>query len=402
MATTVAHKQLAARGSETLAATLLSLQHKCRVDPEGYSVEIRQQFAHFQSASMVVLNDAGPGDSRSTAIALGSPLYIPPELALLVLFFAHVLPSVSALLKKTSPASASASNSATSRKWQHDLQEVVNECPCMMIQLLRERLGNSSGTVAGVVELRRALAKAISMLHARGMLDGGDVLPLCFSLFKCRDFALRSMMFAHIVRMLSGKKKGGNGGGGVRGAIAGFLHRMVLDEDEVAAKKSLAVVIELYRNGTWRDARAVGVVAAAVEHPSGRVLRAACNFFLGQDVYDDDDDDDDEEEDEDGDDGLNGRLRVAMQAATSGSLTSEDVYRASKKGTNRTKKRKQEKLKKVQKAARKAARKDVTGNSQGFTAIQLLSDPQVRYGKCKTTVMTNFLCRCLFALAHLL
>ena len=120
------------------------------------------------------------------------------------------------------------------------------------------------------------------------------MLPLCFSLFRCRDFTLRTLLFRHVVSHLSKAK------GGVRGAVAGFLHRMVLDEDETAAKKSLAVVMELYRNNTWRDGRAVGVVAAAVGHKSGSVLRAACNFFLGHDVEDDDDGDSDGEGEDDG------------------------------------------------------------------------------------------------------
>ena len=53
------------------------------------------------------------------------------------------------------------------------------------------------------------------------------------------------------------------------------------------------------------------------------------------------------------------------------------MYKASKKGTLRTKRKKQEKLKKVQRAAKRAARK-ASGDhqSRGFTAIQLLDDPQ--------------------------
>ena len=53
------------------------------------------------------------------------------------------------------------------------------------------------------------------------------------------------------------------------------------------------------------------------------------------------------------------------------------MYKASKKGTLRTKKKKQDKLKKVQKEAKKAARKASNDpQKQGFTAIQLLDDPQ--------------------------
>lgn len=78
-----------------------------------------------------------------------------------------------------------------------------------------------------------------------------------------------------------------------------FMYGMVADENESSAKRSLAVLTELYRRNLWRDARTVNVIASACFHKSPRVMLAAVKFFLGhdQDSGDDaggDDDEDDE------------------------------------------------------------------------------------------------------------
>ena len=316
--------------SASWQAQLLELQSKARADPEAYALEIRQQYAHFASAARV---------------AAAEPARPPPELKGLLSFLAHVLPAVDAQAKRV----------ARSKMREYTPEECVAEAPRTMTRLLRER------GAALEAMTRRALGKAVVQLHARGLIDSAEALPLCFESFRCRDFALRTLLFQHVVSHLSKAR------GGVRGAVAGFLYRMVLDDDEVAAKKSLAVVMALYRNNTWRDSKAVGVVAAAVGHRSGRVLRAACNFFLGQDADDDDESEDDDDDDDD---------EARDAAANASAITRHDVYSAQKKGTIRTKKKKKEKLKKVQKAARKAARKAGAAENQGFTAIQLLADPQ--------------------------
>jgi protein SDA1 len=54
------------------------------------------------------------------------------------------------------------------------------------------------------------------------------------------------------------------------------------DESELAAKKALAVLSELWRRKIWRDARTVNCIASAVFHKSPRVMAAALKFFLGQ------------------------------------------------------------------------------------------------------------------------
>ena len=47
--------------------------------------------------------------------------------------------------------------------------------------------------------LRQAAVKALILLRNRGQVSPMQVLPLFFRLFKCRDKALRQMLFSHIV-----------------------------------------------------------------------------------------------------------------------------------------------------------------------------------------------------------
>ena len=47
--------------------------------------------------------------------------------------------------------------------------------------------------------LRQAAVKALILLRNRGQVSPMQVLPLFFRLFRCRDKALRQMLFSHIV-----------------------------------------------------------------------------------------------------------------------------------------------------------------------------------------------------------
>ena len=47
-------------------------------------------------------------------------------------------------------------------------------------------------------------------------------------------------------------------------AIQNFLYSALEDPHEAAAKKSLAVLIELWRRQVWRDARTVNVIGTLV------------------------------------------------------------------------------------------------------------------------------------------
>ena len=56
----------------------------------------------------------------------------------------------------------------------------------------------------------------------------------------------------------------------------------MLDSDhEVAAKKALDIMIELYRRRIWTDERTVNMIATGCASKTARIALTSINFFLG-------------------------------------------------------------------------------------------------------------------------
>jgi protein SDA1 len=72
-------------------------------------------------------------------------------------------------------------------------------------------------------------------------------------------------------------------------ALQAFMYTMLRDESEIAAKKSLDVMVELYQRRVWTDARTVNVIASALESPVTKLVTTALNFFLSIDARMEDD-----------------------------------------------------------------------------------------------------------------
>jgi protein SDA1 len=50
--------------------------------------------------------------------------------------------------------------------------------------------------------------------------------------------------------------------------VQSFLYSVVADDNELAAKKSLAVLSELWRRHIWRDGRTVNCIGAVAKRDS--------------------------------------------------------------------------------------------------------------------------------------
>jgi len=75
---------------------------------------------------------------------------------------------------------------------------------------------------------------------------------------------------------------------------------MVQDQNESASKRSLNVMIELYKRKIWNDDKTVNVISEACLSNNPKIVVAACKFFLILD-YDIDSDADDSSDDDGGD-----------------------------------------------------------------------------------------------------
>jgi protein SDA1 len=231
---------------------------------------------------------------------------------------------------------------------------------------------------------RAALAKALILLRNRGALDPGAALPVWLSLLALPDKGLRALVTQHMVadvkrrnakgrderlnRAAQGALRGaldGRGGGGRAPAVA----------EPRAARCALGVLTDLWRRRVWRDARTANAIAAAALHPDESIALAALKFFLGEDAAEaggagSDSDDDGG--------GAGGPADPDRAAAGPALPSGRDILRMTSLGTASSKKKKKAKLARVRRAVAKAARRGAGGAGEGFAAIQLLHDPQVR------------------------
>lgn len=58
---------------------------------------------------------------------------------------------------------------------------------------------------------------------------------------------------------------------------------MLQDPSETATKRSLSVMIELYKRKIWNDDKTVNVIASACLHENPKIVASACKFFLVMD-----------------------------------------------------------------------------------------------------------------------
>ena len=225
----------AASGAAGTIDRLSALQNLIKRDPASYADEFRLQLRAF-GAALGVLRLAPHAPSES--------------FRQLVLFLAHT------------------------HACYRDSEPEVRALPQTLVDLLAHH------AEALDAEVRRAVASALMLLRNRGAVPPVPLLKAFFGLFRVRDKYLRELMVQHIVADVRHINQERNDGSANR-QIQSFLFSMLSDESALAAKKSLDVLIELYRRRVWTDARTVNVIATALLSPRPKMLVAALKFFLG-------------------------------------------------------------------------------------------------------------------------
>ncbi|KAI8086691.1 SDA1-domain-containing protein [Halteromyces radiatus] len=291
-----------------LPTHLPQLQNLIKRDPKSYEAEFLQQYRHFQS---------------TLSIFVMKPDEDAKELAELITFISQV--SV-CYPKETA------------------------QFPQHIVDLLQEHC------LVLNPELRRSLVQALILLRNRNVLDNTKLLPLFFTLFKCKDKALRELLYNHIVtdiKNANAKAKNNK----LNKTLQSFMFTILesaktgsSDENAVAAKKSVDICVDLYQKNIWNDSKTVNVIAEACFSPVTKISVTAVKFFLNtnEDKEESEDDDDDEAD------------LKKMQMA--------QVH------TKKTK----AKARKIDLAKKKIKRKGKSQKAESFnfSALHLLNDPQ--------------------------
>ena len=89
-----------------------------------------------------------------------------------------------------------------------------------------------------------------------------SLLSLFFTLFRVHDKELRKQLHSHIVtdiKNANAKAKNNK----LNKTLQNFMYTMLQDSNEIAARKSLEVMIDLYHRNIWNDAKTVNVIGEA-------------------------------------------------------------------------------------------------------------------------------------------
>ncbi len=299
--------------SQFLDGKLHQLQNLIKRDPGAYVEEFAQQHRHYRSELQIFrLEPASPAGHFGEVVS----------------FLSHVAPCYKAQLK---------------------------DFPGELSALLSEHYLTLDR------ELRKVMVRALILMRNRGLFEPIPLLKLCFLLFRCPDKDLRAMLYKFIVADVRNmNKKALNHR--LNRDLQNFLYTMLDDASVVAARKSLDVIIELYRRRIWTGARTVNAVAGVCLSKRSVLSRAAVRFFLGIDHLIDADMQEEDEE--------------SRELVAHAKMISERTGSVSKK----TRSRKRRKARELSKA-KKVQQQMLTGEDKRlenvrWPAIDLLHDPQ--------------------------
>ncbi|KAM4810267.1 protein SDA1 homolog [Rhinophrynus dorsalis] len=294
---------MSGRNNNKLPTNLPQLQNLIKRDPASYLEEFLQQYKHYLAIIEVFkLQPDRPNKELST----------------LVMFMAQIA---------------------------HCYPEHLEDFPQQLKSLLCTHY-----TVIDP-DQRMTLCKALIMLRNKDLINPSVILELFFELLRCHDKLLRKTLYTHIVtdiKNINAKHKNNK----VNTSLQNFMYTMLRDNNAIAAKISLDVMIELYRRNIWNDAKTVNVITTACFSKVTKILVAALKFFLGKD--------EDEKKDSD------------SESENEGPTARDLMVRYSTGKKNTKNKKKLEKAMKVLKKHKKKKRPEIFN----FSAIHLVHDPQ--------------------------
>ncbi|KAJ3208003.1 Protein SDA1 [Dinochytrium kinnereticum] len=287
--------------AEFLGSNLPQLQNLIRRDPSSYKDEFLMQWRQWESGMKIF--GFKPDEERL-------------EFAELITFISHVC---------------------------YCYPSETKEFPTQLMDLLTKHQ-----TILAP-SLRKSMVQALILLRNKGIVPAMTLMPLFFSLFRVPDKDLRKLLHTHIVsdvKNANAKAKNNR----MNKSLQNYMYKMLHDPSETAARKSLDVMIDLYRKNVWNDAKTVNVISEACFSEKPKIVSTALRFFLDSNSTKDKDEEDDDLPD------INA-LKHKAQINKKKSSTKSEVEKA---------------LASVRRKERQRSRAEVFN----FSALHLINDPQ--------------------------
>lgn len=145
------------------------------------------------------------------------------------------------------------------------------------------------------------MVTCLKVMRGKDVAAPSVVLPVLIKLFRCDDKTLRKFLHSVIVSDLKKLNKVARVHN-INRKLQNFIQAMLQDMNEMASKRALTLMIELYKRRIWSDDKAVNVIAiGGCLHENSKIVVAACKFFLLLDYDFESDEEVDSSEEEGGD-----------------------------------------------------------------------------------------------------
>ncbi|KAJ4780105.1 Protein SDA1-like protein [Rhynchospora pubera] len=319
----LSQESVSAPGLSADRLNLPLLQSKMKKDPSLYEPELQLLSRHFESSLDLFRHQAALNPTSDPVLA--------KNLGDLAMLLAHLTPFYPGKLDK-------------------------------LPRQIADLLGSDGRDLPS--SLRLQLVQALILLVNRKVVGLEQTLELFTNLQLLGDRALRKLAFSHIVhsiRRMNKKHKNET----ENHKLQNIILPMLQSEDELRAKRALALACELHRRKVWFDERTANDICCACFHSSSRIMVAALSFLLQYENI--------EEEDE-GDASSSDEKPVVKPVVL---LSAEDTYMANKKGTTSSKKKKKAKLKRVVRSMKRQQRIATEGSGSNYCSpLTYLKDPQ--------------------------
>jgi protein SDA1 len=128
-------------------------------------------------------------------------------------------------------------------------------------------------------EMRTTLVTSLKVMRNKETAQASQVLPVLLKLFKCKDKSLRKYLHSIVIADMKLINKSAKNHG-VNKKLQNFILGLLQEPNEDAARRSLNVMIELYKRHIWNDDKTVNSIWAGCEHQNPKIVAASCKFFL--------------------------------------------------------------------------------------------------------------------------
>jgi protein SDA1 len=290
---------------------LASLQDRCKRDPDGYREDYDAQVRRLQSEVDILRlspTSYNPTHTNLTeliqfAAAVSSSSYKGVESDRITSLLMNLLTGSNIVIDtQTAKSQKKKGNCKKTKKTrQNSMSNTTNN------------QGNTNGPSAAFLtsisasasyigqlhkDVRRACVSALILMRNKGVLPSLTLLELFFQLLSTvPDKTIRETCYKHLVNDIRNQNKN-SANEHLNRTVQGFLHKVIVASNaqhsreavnespaDIAARKAVDMVCDLYRRKIWTDERTVSILASAVESPITNVMVRAMRFFLNIEDY---------------------------------------------------------------------------------------------------------------------